>query len=65
MEKTIKTGENEVKKVAIKVTETFIDKFDTSVRHEVGTMLEFEEDRANDVVTRGLAEFVEPDLPQG
>nr|DAS50400.1 MAG TPA: hypothetical protein [Caudoviricetes sp.] len=65
MEKTIKQEENEVKKVAIKVTEDFLDKFDTSVHYKIGTVLEFEEDRANDVVTRGLAEFVEPDLPQG
>ena len=65
MEKKIKTGENEVKTVAVKVTEGFLDKFDTSVRYEVGTVLEFDEERAKDVVNRGLAEFVEPELPQG
>lgn len=65
MEKKIKTEENEVKTVAVKVTEDFLDKFDTSVRYEVGTVLEFDEERAKDVVNRGLAEFVEPDLPQG
>ncbi len=65
MEKKIKTGENEVKTVAVKVTEDFLDKFDTSVRYEVGTVLEFDEERAKDVVNRGLAEFVEPDIPQG
>lgn len=65
MEKKIKTGENEVKTVAVKVTEDFLDKFDTSVRYEVGTVLEFDEERAKDVVNRGLAEFVEPELPQG
>ena len=65
MEKKIKTGENEVKTVAVKVTEDFLDKFDTSVRYEVGTVLEFEEERAKDVVNRGLAEFIEPTLPQG
>ena len=65
MEKKIKTGENEVKTVAVKVTEDFLDKFDTSVRYEVGTVLEFDEERAKDVVNRGLAEFVEPTLPQG
>lgn len=65
MEKKIKTGENEVKTVAVKVTEDFLDKFDTSVRYEVGTVLEFDEERAKDVVNRGLAEFVELELPQG
>lgn len=65
MEKKIKTGENEVKTVIVKVTEDFLDKFDTSVRYEVGTVLEFDEERAKDVVNRGLAEFVEPELPQG
>lgn len=65
MEKKIKTGENEIKTVAVKVTEDFLDKFDTSVRYEVGTVLEFDEERAKDVVNRGLAEFVEPDIPQG
>ena len=65
MEKKIKTGENGVKTVAVKVTEDFLDKFDTSVRYEVGTVLEFDEERAKDVVNRGLAEFVEPDIPQG
>nr|DAQ46377.1 MAG TPA: hypothetical protein [Caudoviricetes sp.] len=65
MEKTIKQEGNEVKKVTIKVTEDFLDKFDTSVRYEVGTELEFEEERAKDVVNRGLAELVEPTLPQG
>ena len=64
MEKKIKTGENEVKTVAVKVTEDFLDKFDTSVRYEVGTVLEFDEERAKDVVNRGLAEFVELELPQ-
>ena len=32
MEKTIKQEGNEVKKVTIKVTEDFLDKFDSSVR---------------------------------
>ena len=65
MEKKMKTEENERKTVAVKVTEDFLDKFDTSVRYEVGTVLEFDEERAKDVVNRGLAEFVEPDIPQG
>ena len=65
MEKKIKTGEKEVKMVSIKVTEAFLDKFDLSVRYEAGTVLEFDEERAQDVVGRGLAEYAEPELPQG
>lgn len=65
MEKKIKGEEKEVKKVSIKVTEDFLDKFDTSVHYETGTVLEFDEERAQDVVNRGLAEYAEPELPQG
>ena len=65
MEKKIKKEENEVKKVSVKVTEDFLDKFDLSVRYEAGTVLEFDEERAQDVVGRGLAEYAEPELPQG
>ena len=43
--------------VKIKV---FRDKFNKAVRYEVGQELEFEAERANDVVSRKLAEFVEP-----
>lgn len=46
--------------VKIKVKETFLDKFDTSVRYTPGTELQFEPDRAKDVVERGLAEYAEP-----
>lgn len=59
MEKT-KNVKNEEKKVAIKVVQDFLDKYDTSVRYEAGTVLEFETERAADVVNRGLAEFSEP-----
>lgn len=65
MEKKIKTEEKEVKMVSIKVTEDFLDKFDLSVRYEAGKVLEFDEERARDVVGRGLAEYAEPELPQG
>lgn len=51
--------EKEVK-VKIKVLRPFRDKFDKSVRYEPGQELEFEPDRAGDVVTRGLAEYPEP-----
>ncbi len=47
-------------KVTIKVTQVFRDKFDKAVRYEVGQELEFDPERAEDVVTRNLAEYVEP-----
>ena len=59
-----KTEEKEGK-VTIKVTEDFLDKFDNAIRYEAGTVLEFDAERAEDVVKSGLAEFVEPELPQG
>lgn len=59
-----KTEEKEGK-VTIKVTEDFLDKFDNAIRYETGIVLEFDAERAEDVVKRGLAEFVEPELPQG
>lgn len=46
--------------VKIKVVQTFRDKFNKAVRYEVGQELEFDEERANDVVNRNLAEFAEP-----
>lgn len=46
--------------VKIKVVQTFRDKFNKAVRYEVGQELEFEAERANDVVNRNLAEFTEP-----
>lgn len=46
--------------VRIKVVQTFRDKFNKAVRYEVGQELEFEAERANDVVNRNLAKFVEP-----
>jgi len=51
--------ENE-SKVKIVVLSPFRDKFDKSVRYEVGTELELDAERAEDVVTRELAEYVEP-----
>lgn len=46
--------------VKIKVLKPFRDKFDKKVRYEAGAELEFETERAEDVVTRELAEYVEP-----
>ena len=59
MEKT-KNVKSEEKKVTIKVVEAFLDKYDNSIRYDVDTMLEFEAERAADVVRRGLAEYSEP-----
>ena len=44
----------------IKVLQPFRDKFDKSVLYEPGKELEFEPSRAEDVVNRELAEYVEP-----
>lgn len=59
MEKT-ENVKSEEKKVTIKVVEAFLDKYDNSIRYDVDTMLEFEAERAADVVSRGLAEYSEP-----
>uniref|UniRef100_A0AB33JL04 Uncharacterized protein n=1 Tax=Prevotella sp. GTC17260 TaxID=3236796 RepID=A0AB33JL04_9BACT len=55
-----KNEKSEEKKVSIKVVQDFLDKFDTTIRYEAGTVLEFETERAADVVSRGLAEYSEP-----
>ena len=52
----MKTKEEE-KKVAIIVVKRFRDKFDHETYYEAGNELEFDEDRANDLVERGLAEL--------
>lgn len=46
--------------VKIKVVQVFRDKFNKAVRYEVGQELEFDAERADDVVNRKLAEFVDP-----
>lgn len=46
--------------VKIVVLSPFRDKFDKSTRYEVGTELEFDAERAEDVVSRELAEYAEP-----
>ena len=55
-----KNEKSEEKKVSIKVVQDFLDKFDTTIRYEAGTVLEFDAERAADVVSRGLAEYSEP-----
>ncbi|WP_298663718.1 hypothetical protein [uncultured Barnesiella sp.] len=56
----METKEKEEVKVRIKVLQPFRDKFNKSVRYEVGQELEFETTRAEDVVTRELAEYADP-----
>ena len=46
--------------VNIKVVQPFIDKFDNKVRYEQGQELEFDPERAADVVERDLAEYILP-----
>lgn len=43
----------------IKVLKAFRDKFDKKVLHKEGAELEFDTERAEDVVSRELAEYVE------
>ena len=52
-----KKEEKEEKNVAIVVVKRFRDKFDHMTYYEVGDEPEFDEDRAGDVVKRGLAEW--------
>lgn len=56
----IKKNMAEKKTVSVKVVAKFRDKEDLSVVHEAGEVLEFEQDRAQDVVDRGLAEYADP-----
>lgn len=46
--------------VKIVVKQTFRDKFKTTTYYKVGQELDFESERAEDVVSRGLAEYVTP-----
>lgn len=45
----------------IKVIQVFRDKYDKTVRYKVGQVLEFDAERAADVVNRKLAVYVEPE----
>ena len=46
--------------VKIVVLKPFRDKLDKTTRYEVGEELEFDAERAEDVVSRELAEYAEP-----
>lgn len=46
--------------MSVKAVAKFRDKEDLSVVHEAGEVLEFELNRAHDVVERGLAEYADP-----
>ncbi len=50
----------EKKTAKIKVLQPFRDKFEKSVLYAPGQELEFDASRAEDVVSRELAEYVEP-----
>ena len=50
----------EKKTVAVKAVTKFRDKEDLTVVHEAGEVLEFDVERAQDVVERGLAEYADP-----
>ena len=47
-------------KKKIKVVQVFRDKFNTAVRYTVGQELEFDTERADDLVNRKLAEYADP-----
>lgn len=51
---------SKVETAKVKVSVPFRDKTDEKVIFEVGQELDFEKERAEDVVTRGLAEYVLP-----
>ena len=55
VENTEKASEN----VKVVVKQVFRDKFNTTIYYKVGQELEVDADRAKDIVTRGLAEYVE------
>ena len=52
---TVATG-----KKKLKVVQVFRDKFNKAVRYKVGQELEFDAERAEDLVNRKLAEYVAP-----
>ena len=49
-----------VEKQKIKVVQVFRDKFNTTVRYTAGQELEFDAERADDLVKRKLAEYADP-----
>lgn len=55
-----KETNTEVATVKIKVVQPFLDKFNNKVRYEPGDELEFDPERAADVVDRDLAEYILP-----
>lgn len=55
---SVETTATEKKK--IKVLQVFRDKYNKAVRYKVGQELEFAPERAEDLVKRKLAEYVDP-----
>lgn len=60
MEQQEKTETMKPEKVKVTVVKVFRDKFNKSVLYNPGQELEFDPERAGDVVERGLAEYQEP-----
>lgn len=50
-------------KVKVTVLKRFMDKYDNTVRYEVGDEREFESERAKDLIARGLAVPIEDPCP--
>lgn len=61
MKETEEKRQEEAVKARVKVLVPFRDKYDRKVRYGAGEELEFEPERAEDVVSRGLAAYVEPE----
>lgn len=55
---SVETAATEKKK--IRVLQVFRDKYNKAVRYKVGQELEFDPERAEDLVKRKLAEYVDP-----
>lgn len=47
-----------------KVIQPFLDKFDNSIAYEVGSVVEFDDDRAADCAERGLVEVIKEAKPK-
>lgn len=45
--------------IKVKVLERFGDKYNFSIKYEVGTIVEFDSERATEMINRGLVEVLE------
>lgn len=60
METKEQSEKTKVLKVKVTVLIMFRDKYDCSILYKEGDELEFETERADDVVSRGLAAYADP-----